>query len=283
MSGFYGHDGYAELSPIRNWDPRTGWSIVRRWRGKPDQIETLSLGLINNGIRFEIEEERSPGGYRILRATYGLDQSQDPNVALSDLWDLVGNDIEKSIWTTYLVRNELKKLFDLNDVGKLGYLARFRADIEALVRGEAITFKADTGEEITLTMDSWFTSMSNLNTSRSWGLDLDVFKKLIMSLSTGVESFYMSQWVLRHRVLIARNSTIKPSTVNIDRIFPTTQILKDWESVPNNLPFDLPDGAWLKRTPTREQVDADKWQIVQEFWHVEDYDNLAYLLANPTR
>jgi hypothetical protein len=89
----------------------------------------------------------------------------------------------------------------------------------------------------------------------------------------------VSQWVLRHTIIIAANSTIKPSLINVGKVF-TTQMVQLIENIPATLKFDLPQGWWLKRTPTVEQTSADKFTITQEFWHGDAFDPFVYEVAS---
>ena len=284
MSAFFGYEGAAELPSVSTWDPRTGDSLERRWKGRPTAIDGIEAQLRAAGIPFR-REVMPNGGYNIITAIYGAAETQPAGEPLADLWDLVGNDLEKSIWLCDDVRAELKKMASGLDVTRLAGLARLRADCEALARGDAITYDTQTGEQGTLTVEQWLDGITTYITPTYAQGNLNalnplVFKKLLRSLSQGVEAFVVSQYVLRHRQVIAKGSTIKPSTANINKVYTNTLDMMDVEAVPNDLPFDLPEGVWLKKTPTRDQVAGDKWQITQEWWHADDYDDLAYKPAS---
>ncbi|MHC1762925.1 MAG: hypothetical protein AB9869_01280 [Verrucomicrobiia bacterium] len=280
---FYGASGAVELGSVEVWDPRAGESLERRWKGTPAAIDTIEGQLRAAGIPFRREVSPS-GGYNIITGIYGAAETQAATEPLADLWDLLGNDMEKSIWLADEVRNELKKLGSALDPTQIAGLARLRADVEALARGDVITYNSTTGEEGTLTVAQWLNTITHL-IEPVWpgnpaALNPAVFMRLLRSLSMGGEAFIISQYVLRHRLIIAKNSTIRPSTNNINRVYTNTLDMTTAESVPTDLPFDLPDGMWMKKTPTREQVAADKWQITQEWYHVDDYDDLAYQAAS---
>lgn len=254
MSQFYGHNGYAELKPASSWDPRRGWTIIRRYKGVQAAIDALAVTLINAGVRFS-REVMPDGGYHILNATYGAEETQPPNEALSDQWDLDGNDIEKSLWLKPSVKAHLDYFLDASGFPTDSYLT-ITGDIQNLVSG------------------------NKLPSDIKWWNDPDphtpVLKTFARELVRGVDSYHVSEWVLRRRQVIARNSIIKPSNTYVNMIFLTTAKLMAVEGVPSNLPFTLPNGVWLKKSPKRSQIAADKWEISQEYWWADDYSTIAY-------
>ena len=254
MSAFYGHNGYAELKPVSAWDPRRGWSITRRFKGLQSSIDALALTLIASGVRFT-REVMPDGGYHILSATYGAEESQSPTEPLSDLWDLDGNDIEQSLWLRPSIKAHLEFFLDESGFPTDSYVAITR-DIQELVSG------------------------TKLPSDIAWWGDKDPhtpeLKKFARELLRGVDSYHVSEWVLRRRRVIARNSTIQPSNAYVNMLFMTTSKLRAVEGVPSNLPFTLPDGVWLKKSPKRTQIASDKWEISQEYWWGENYSTFAY-------
>ena len=222
------------------------------------------------GLRFQREEE-SLGGYQLISVIYGAEETQDPNTPVGEKWELVGNDMEKSIWELPAVQNQFARLTSLgmSTANQITFIARFRADVEALIRGESITVDVN-GTEVALNTDYILDFVV-----RQLRLSQSVFAGLILSLAKGVESYTVSQYVLRHTRVVVRRSNLKPSTTNIGKIFATTADLRSKESIPTLL-FDLPEGVWLKRTPTQEQSSADKYDITQEYWHADSYDTFVH-------
>jgi len=80
---------------------------------------------------------------------------------------------------------------------------------------------------------------------------------------------------LRHTVVITSNSTIQPVLTNVGKVY-STAALQSAENIPGTIKFSLPDGYWLKRTPTVDQYGTDKWQITQEYWHADSYSTFLY-------
>jgi hypothetical protein len=98
----------------------------------------------------------------------------------------------------------------------------------------------------------------------------EMINLLVNQMSLGVEAFTVSQYVLRRVLIIAANSSIKPSLEHVGEIYRTAELVQA-EAVPGTIRFDLPEGYWLKRTPTVDQMSLDKWQITQEWWHADAY------------
>jgi len=117
-----------------------------------------------------------------------------------------------------------------------------------------------------------------LASAQLMGASKAIIAGLISAFAQGIESYPHSQWVLRHVLVIAANSSIRPSLVNVGRMY-TTDMLRAVESIPDTLKFDLPSGWWLKRTATVEQTAADKFTIAQEYWHADSFDSFVYDMA----
>jgi hypothetical protein len=252
---FTGFDGWTELQPIHSWDPRNGDTVRRRWRGTPNTMAALenSLRLLRVAYTREADEH---GGYSLITATYGALETQPKGEALADTWSLLGNDMEKSLWDGPVARYLFNQAewYDANGVPSPQYV-NIRRDITDLVTGTKI--------------------MSEL----AWWDDANpLTKQFVGDLLKGADTTYISQWVLRHVQILARGCSIRPNAVNIDKVYATTDLLRAWEGVPANLalPFDVPTGIWLKKTPSFDQVAADKWQLTQEFWHADSYAKTAY-------
>jgi hypothetical protein len=272
MSAYFGDNAVTELTMEREWHPHAGWTLIRRWRGTPEQIIASIVNFQNAGIPIKIQEEKSPGGYQILTAYYPCLEDQPANQPLADLWDLPVADYERSIWDSPVVVAELNKLYvkagGVIDVDKLSYLARLRADIEALARGDVVTYGATTGAEAgtPLTVSSLLDTLTSVGV----GIEIEVIKELIRALARGQESTLQSGWVLRRRRIVAANSVLAKTAgnanwkANINCVFRSTTDLVTIEAVPTDqLIWDLPEAQWLKKTPGSDLVDGGKWSIEQ--------------------
>jgi hypothetical protein len=271
---FTGTTGLVQYPDADGWDPRMGPTIVRRWKGSEDRVREGASQLRRAGIRYQVEPSLD-GGYWVLTGTSGAEETQDPMLPLSDEWSLVGNDLEKSIWDHPRIKEELDKAVTDENGTIVAKVAYVRAAVDAFARGEATIVDSD-GDEYPLTYEY---IINSLVAELGGTPNVATWEAFIKSRCSGVESYSVSQWVLRHTIIIAANSTIKPSLINVGKVF-TTQMVQLIENIPATLKFDLPQGWWLKRTPTVEQTSADKFTITQEFWHGDAFDPFVYEVAS---
>jgi len=243
---FYGTTVTGEARGY-TWNPRTGYQQVVVYTGTPAELETLSANAISNGysVRYVPDQQ---GGYSSLEVTYGAAETQDPAVPLSDEWSLIGNDLEKSIFEHPSVTSE-------QETWEPSEKVNFKAAIEAALRGDG-------------------TTAADLLDPLPAG-SVQLADSLYDELAKGVEAYTVSQFVLRHTVVITSNSTIQPVLTNVGKVY-STAALQSAENIPGTIKFSLPDGYWLKRTPTVDQYGTDKWQITQEYWHADSYSTFLY-------
>lgn len=254
MSQFYG-DSLTELQPEYGWDPRTGDVVVRKWRGTPALVAQQAQLARNAGQRYEVSEE-DEGGYHVLRVTYqspgGADP--DPSQPLADLWTLLGNQLEKSLWEIDKVQDQLELLSSQD-------LVQFKADVDSVLRGDMVVSDVISGLSGT-------------------GVDTTIAEGLVKSLARGVESKSVSSYVLRRVLIVPYNSTLRPAYTGVNKIISTTNLQAGSDpgatSIPTTLLFSLPSGYWLKQTPTVEQQSSGTWSITQEWWHADKYDSFVY-------
>lgn len=261
----------VEIPGPKIWDPRSGWQNSRRWRGEPTLIALLADQAKAAGARVELNPDES-GAYSTVTVVYGVDGTQPPEVPLVDQWSLQGNDLEKDLWTKPEIKTQLDRVTGEDSYHKVGKLRRL---IEAVGSGEEeeVPNPATTDAVVVPTIQAVRDACAALGS-----LDPLPFIAYIKSRMAGVEVFTVSQWVLSHVLIIAANSTIRPSLVNVGRVY-TTEMLRAVEAIPATIKFDLASGWWLKRTPTVEQTAADKWTITQEYWHTDTFDPFVYAIA----
>ena len=90
------------------------------------------------------------------------------------------------------------------------------------------------------------------------------------------ESFTLSQWVLHLSTTLAATWTGPISVLNVGSVYETTAGMRSAEGVPGNLPFPIPAGQWLKRTPTYSPKSDGKWDYTQEWWWANSWDATLY-------
>lgn len=252
MSEFYG-TGLEQLRDEYGYDPRSGDVVVKRWIGSPDQIQQQALIARSYGLRYDVSEE-DEGGCQILRVTYQAGgDNPDPNTALADLWSLVGNQLEKSLW-------ELDKVQDQFDGWTTQDMADFKNDVDSVLAG---------------TLD-----VASVIAGLPVGTDTTVIEGLIKSLARGVESKSVSSYVLRRVIIVAANTNIRPAYTGVNKVISTANLQAGSDpsatTIPSTLLFTLPSGYWLKQSPTVEQQSSGTWSITQEWWHADKYDSFVY-------
>ena len=232
----------VQLPERRIWDPRSGWQIGYRYLGPTEDLVLLEFDARNLGRRTELDPHPQ-GGRGMLTIWVGAEATQAPDQPLVDRWTLAGNDLEKSL----LEHPDVLAAFpDTNPQAR----ANLRSDLDDVMSGEKTV-----QEMLDATTDPTQQAMINL---------------LVNQMSLGVEAFTVSQFVLRRVLIIAANSSIKPSLEHVGEIYTTAELVQA-ETVPGTIRFELPEGYWLKRTPTVDQMSLDKWQITQEWWHADAY------------
>jgi hypothetical protein len=246
----------VELPSGRSWDPRIGFTIIRRYRGSLTQIQIVEADAKANNLRVQIEPDIE-GGFGVVSVWYGAESTQPAGVPLADTWELVGNDLEKDLW-------ELPKIVAALAPFNISDRRQIKIDIEAWLAGTLVVND--------LPVRDWtdYCTRSGFTTDQ-----VEILTQLVTERIRGVQAWTVSQWVLRRTLIIAANSTIKPALADVGRVRSTTT-LKAEENIPSTVKFDLPEGFWLKRTPTFTQTAADKWTISQEWWHADNYSELLY-------
>jgi hypothetical protein len=134
---------------------------------------------------------------------------------------------------------------------------------EAFARGESEWIDAD-GNSQTLTLDFV------VGVATPLGMEAPFVRNLLGCLSRGVESHPLSRYILARRIGLIRGSNWRWNPANVGKVFISTAQLVQKENVPQGaFPFDLPEGMWLKRTPTMRQTAAWRWEGEQEYWWFE--------------
>lgn len=233
------------------WNPRAGYSQVVLYTGTPSELEAIALIAKNNNYTHRYLPD-AQGSYSTLEVTYGAAETQDPAEPLSDEWSLVGNDLEKSIFEHPSVTSQQE-----------GWSVQEKLDFKAISEASA-RGNADSVTEIRERL------IESKKTAAS-----DLLDKVATELAKGVEAFPVSQYVLRRNQVITNNSSIKPTLDNVGKVY-TTSAVKNSYGIPDTIKFSLPEGFWLKRTPTVEPTGQDKYIITQEFWHADEYSVFLY-------
>jgi hypothetical protein len=243
MSTQLGHPGLTEQPTEREYIPAQGWQTVREWHGSEAAVDGFSSQLVQFGYRLR--------RFRVEGIIYGLEaqipDAQDgsaPPVDPDDdqlvTWELVGNDLNKSI-------------FDHDNF----------SDVTSVTAADQQTLR-DIRDGTTKHTEAAATDLTG---------NAEKFRVL---LSKGVQSFPISQYVLRKTSTVPLNWAGQQAMTNVGDVYTSTSQMETAEGVPNDLKFIMPEGKWLKRTPTIRQQRSGRWQINSEFWHADDASDVLY-------
>lgn len=240
--------------PSQNsWDPRSGWTVKKAWRGTPLAIAAQMLILQRLRIPFDHEVSQT-GGKERIEARLGAQDTQPETQPLSDEWVLEGNDIEKDIW----VHPRVKALFEATLDGS-GFptdtTLAIRQDIDAVLAGQ-----------MALADVPWWSGASSDT------------KKLMRALLRGETSYLDSQYVLKRVQIVASNYRNKPDYSRVNKVI-TGDLLKQLNPLPSYIKFTLPNGYWMERTPTIELEPPDKYKVSREWWNFQEFDDFLYDVA----
>lgn len=270
MSAFFGITGLVELPSIVNWDYRSGDTLQRRYRGTRAECDAAAVSVRAAKQRYSIEQPEY-AGYAILNVFASVEDDADPAQPLSSEWELVGEDLEKTIWMHPKWLAIAKRIRDEDGEVASDEIALARSMIEALARGET-KFTLASGEEIALSKayimaDIWAEGLSTTQTTN--------LSQLIDDVCDGVESWPVSRYVLRHSSVVSASTTIRLNYVGVGKMYTTAKITRT-EDIDQVILGTLPAGYWLKRTPTLRTSGSAKYQITQEYWHADDYSEFLY-------
>lgn len=261
MSATFSGVGVEELDQTERWNQRTGKTIIRHWKGTPGNISTLVIQARTYGYDYTTHWD---GGYLILSVDYPEDSDGDLSTPLSNEWEEDTNFIQKDIWTLPEIQTELRKIGPSGDPTVRGF---FRNDLENLARGNPTTVGTD-GEETTITLAIL------LDVASLYGANPEIFFDLFEAMTRGVQAYEMSYSVLRNTIVTSKQSTITSSKESVNKIYTAAAVAA---LLPATIKFEPEDtGYYIKKKPLVRAIEKGKWEIIQEWWHVDDYEELIY-------
>lgn len=239
-------DTLVRSNPERKWDARKGWSSVEKVRGEYIAVCNFAAQQIGRFSSVSISPEE--GGIATCTLTNDSPDTAskpvDPDekgqpAADTETWTLAGNDLEKDIWTH-------KRIMALS-----------RTDYDWLKLNTKLSKEKGTWHAV-------YNAIQNQELKK-------MFRLLVV---TGAEKYSVSQFVLKRSVTTSNQKlgSFSPTGVNIQY---ETQQLITLEKVPNGLRFSVPQGAWIKRTPT-VTFDGAKWSCETEWWHADEWSEILY-------
>ena len=240
MSTLLGSPGLTEQPSEQEYVPGKGWETVREWQGSEAAVDGYISQLLQFGYRlrrFRVEGVTYGVEARVPDAQDGAAPASNPEDDQLHTWELVGNDLNKA-------------LFDHDN-----FIALAAADQQTLRDIRDGTIKHTDAAATALTGNA------------------GKFRDL---LAKGVQSFPVSQYVLRRTSIVNLTWSGEFVLTNVGKVYTSTTQLETTEGVPADLKFVMPAGKWLKRTPTVRQERDGRWQANNEWWHADDASDVLY-------
>jgi hypothetical protein len=265
MSAVFTGVQVEELDRTNRYDPRSGDIIIRHWKGNPDNIALYESQARTLKYRYSTSWD---GGYKVLSVEFPESEDNDPSTPLSEKWECDSNFLQKDIWTHPTVHAELSKIgFGIQTVRQY-----FKKDFENYVAGNPHG-ETESGTEYDIIW-SGNTAHSLTAVMQQYGASVDVFEQLYDDLTRGVNAYYIVQYVVRHTRVTNRSSSIKGARANVGRMYTAAWLT---QQLPEDVKFEVPEtGFWAKQKPNVQEIERGKWEIVQEYWHADDYSRLIY-------
>ena len=248
----HGDSGFLEQPEQRQWDAASGALRIRRWEGPTSGLQDFILYTLPGAWhRFEIDDDGELAtivAYYAVAGTDGVGSVSEDGL-VTRWWELDGNDLEKSLWAHPKMRARTK----LYSVAQMGAL---RQHLEDILDGTATGPFVDP-------IDSGNTDA----------------EELVFLMSTGVEAFTVSQFVLRKTEVVRSGTTLRPVHANANKIFSYAALidaepsLADYDLVKAS---DLTDLFWLKRTADVRPTQNGMYEIIIEYWAAEEWSDKLY-------
>lgn len=259
------------LQPAVSWTPRLGRLEEQRVQILAAALATWETTLQAAGYEYRFDPiGQSPLGV----ITYKQPQETQPDEALSDTWAVRYIEEQRDIWLDDLVAEQVARL------ATAGARARFKADIEALLRGETerpATYDSDG----VVTENSYPLTIDDITTKAGMEGDADFLamtNALVKDLANGVTAQFASTPALVRTSIWPAQTAINPVFDYVNNLCTTAALIAYETTMPTNLitalNATLSGYYWLMKAPTLEQQEDGRWRYSREYWGVPRIANL---------
>lgn len=255
-----------EIAPLIGWDPQVGDFKTRRWRGSRSACEAYGILLKDRGIGYSIDDVEQGLIYQISAKITGDDTASSAE-PIATLWAFRSAEIQIAAWQCEKIQTELAKL-PFDETTNRDDASKLRTWFDAYLNG-ARTIEGPEGESLPIDATILQTLVISL------GMLWDPFDKLIQARCKGFEAFQRSAPILRRTVIVNGRSVYKSDDSKKDKVI-ATALLKVQEKIPDNVPFTLPTGYWLRSQTEAEQSGPDRWSLVTTWEFAKSYEKLGY-------
>lgn len=258
--------------------PQNGWITTFYYEGSKTNIllAKVNPAFVANAI--EVDTEFPTGQHGKLIVTFAsIDGEERPDI-LTNIWDLGGNALQQRIF-------DHPKALEL-EAAHFGWLRIIEKEVEDYVTSDISAAFVLQHTFLTTADGSGPGVGAVVSIHNPPSTKADNAAALAKDLLRGVEGYRVPQYVLRNVRTVPASSSLTAVHENVEKLFTTAalqaDVIANYDSagIPSELLGTLPSvGYWQKQTPTVEQVSNGKWQLLQEWWYVDDYSTFLYTLA----
>lgn len=259
---------FTELAPRRRYSATNGWTVVRRWNGHKDNLDSfLNASLPTGFLEYSIEIE---GKIAIVEANYGASSATDVGSGgasalpdpITEQWSMASTMQEISLWQHPDVLAQ--------------YMQMTAAERAAIVQkiNDGLSANTPAGE-----MAPWPTIRTAIETHVE-SAGMSPFQSLYERLMAGIEVMPRSLYTLRKTLTVANYSKLKASHAKVNHILTYAQLRSiepNWQVAALVDSQNLTKYVWLKLAPNIDPVDRGAWQITQEYLGFKNYDKWVHL------
>jgi hypothetical protein len=270
-----GIGGVNELPNLPGWDPRTGKTNIRRWKGPialvfPETSSgTKAAELQAAGIKWSIESHEN--GQAIIRGEYGA-EDQPEDVPLSDDWEEEPGWEQKSLWEFPAVQAVMDYIFPEEE------RAFAKQAFDALLRGDRKATNS-AGEEIQIDLTGLLTAIATAVSLQGGdgNAAAQIMRQYFGERCKGTDSFRVEIHTVTRTRIVPLSTSIKPSRENVNKLF-TPDGMASSEGFPGEAKagFALHPGFYLKSHPKFERVSATKRRIIMTYEWCEYFSQFIY-------
>lgn len=257
-----------------------GWSAIYRASGRLAEIRTEANTKIAAGWSPVRIATKTGGDMHTLTAESSTidpttgQPATNPDSLITSVWNILGNELEKDLWEKPVIQTIIESI-QTTGGDPIGYhnAIVFRQLVDSYLRGTTTaTYKTGTGADATIEL----TVASIIELVNEWtpaSIETQPIRDLLAALSSGVEKFPVSQYVLEHIQTGPATSSLRGVTANTNRVH-TRSYMANVQQVPSNKLDEIPDGVYLKKTPT-VITEGDKLTVRTQWWWAESWNRFA--------
>ena len=262
---------FVEQDPIPVWRQGVGWTSEYALEGTRAQVDAAAASYAGASGVLEIRYQELGGGLWRASVAFAGKTKEDaqnppsPDTLVEAQWSFPRNDLQRDIWTHPRVEAQLRNM-------ATAYRARFRADVEKWISGEAtIEVPTTAGSTTDLTL----TAEGLRDVAVGFGANAEEIDAFFDALMEGQTSYIYSRRVLRLTRTGPTAGEWLASNTNTNRVYTRAGLIAA-TNPPDWVRLKMPEGYWFKHEP-EEQSNGDRLETVQEFEYFGvRYSTFAY-------